>query len=198
MNYYYKLTDQKIQTYDGCQWEIGEEKTTSGKGDLCTKGWLHCYDSPLLAVLLNPIGANFTNPRLFEVKVGGKKKADYGLKFGFTKMTLVKEIPLPEINIIQKIAFGILCAKDVNKDEKWNIWADNWLSGNNRTRAAAWAAAAWVARAAAAAAAAWVARTADEAAWAAAAEEEVARAAWYAAWGKEMNLKKIAEKAMTY
>ena len=83
------------------------------------------------------IGAVFTSPRLFEISVGGKKKTDHGLKFGFTEMTLIKEISLPVISPEQKIAFGILCAKEVYKEEKWILWADNWLSGKDRAAEAA-------------------------------------------------------------
>jgi hypothetical protein len=134
---YYKLTNQKLQTYDGFQWQVGKWIETSGIGDLCTAGWLHCYNHPLLAVLLNPMHANISNPKLFKVEVRGKEKIDKGLKFGFSKMRLVKEIELPIITQIQQVAFTILCAKKVYKDKKWNRWADNWLSEKDRSKNAA-------------------------------------------------------------
>ena len=88
---YYKLTDQNLQTYNGFQWTPGKWEQTDGKGELCTKHWLHCYNDPVLAVLLNPIHANVQNPRLFEIEVKGKKKSNQGLKFGFTRMRLVEK-----------------------------------------------------------------------------------------------------------
>ena len=33
----------------------------------------------------------------------------------------------------QKIAFSILCAKQVYQDPSWNLWADNWLNGSDRS-----------------------------------------------------------------
>ena len=171
----YKLTDQNLQTYNGFQCELGVKKTTSGEGNLCSPGWLHYYHSPLLAVLLNPIHANIKSPRLFEIKAEGKHLDDNGLKGGCTEMTLVKELKLPAVTLAQKIAFGILCAKEVEKDVAWNLWADKWLSGEDRSKDAAAAYAAYAARAACAA----------DAAYAAYAE-------------KKLDLKKIAKKAMTY
>ena len=133
----YKLTDENMQTYGHYQWKIGEWKSTSGEGELCSSGWLHCYSSPLLAVLLSPAHANFINPRLFIAETIGRGKHDHGLKSGYKKMRLIKEIELPEITRTQRIAFGILCAKEVYKDATWNKWADNWLNGTDRSAYAA-------------------------------------------------------------
>jgi hypothetical protein len=135
----YKLTNQELQTYKDCQWEIGVSKTTSGEGNLCSSGWLHYYDNPLLAILLNPIHADIKNPRLFECKAEGKHLSDRGLKGGCTKMTLIKEITVPEISKEQKIAFGILCSLEVYKETKYKKWAENWLNNTDRSADAAYA-----------------------------------------------------------
>ena len=132
-----KLTDQNLKTYNGFQWELGKKRVASGKGELCSSGWLHCYTHPLLAILLNPVHANIKNPRLFEIEVGGKMKTDNGLKEGWTGMALVKEIEIPEISLTQKIAFGILCSLEVYKEESYVIWAKNWLNNVDRTDLAA-------------------------------------------------------------
>ena len=109
----YKLTDQNMQTYNGFQWELGKWYQATGdiNQPLCTNAWLHCYDSPLLAVLHNPIHADIKNPRLFEVETTGESKNDDKLKCGYRMMQLVKELLLPDITSDQKIAYGILCAK---------------------------------------------------------------------------------------
>ena len=160
--YVYKLTDQNMQTYNGCKWVLGEEKTTSGEGELCGPGWLHCYSDPLLAVLLNPIHADYENPRLFRAHVGGTSKPDHGLKSGYTKMTLIEEIPVPAISTAQRVRFAILCAMKVYQDPGFVQWGENWLSGKDRSAEAAAAWAAWAAEAAAA----WAAWEAEAAAWA--------------------------------
>jgi len=135
----YKLTDQKMQTYQGFQWNLGEWQEARGSSEkgLCSDGWLHCYDSPLLAVLHNPIHADISNPRLFEVEVDGDCKNDNGIKCGYKRMRLVREISIPIITTEQKIKYAIFCAKQVCFEKEWNIWADNWLSNVDRTSDAA-------------------------------------------------------------
>jgi len=152
----YKLTDQNMQTHRGFQWAIGQTETTSGEGDLCGPGWLYAYTSPLLAVLLNPIHAHITNPRLFKCR-GVIGKTDRGLKVGCTSLTVVREIPVPKISREQCIAFGILCTKRVSNKTISNVWANRWLSGEDHmkraTKAAKPAEAAW---------GAWMARMAAD------------------------------------
>jgi hypothetical protein len=135
----YKLTTQDLITWGDCQWVLNEWKETSGEQDaLCTSSWLHCYSNPLLAILFNPVHAAIKNPKLFEVEVEGKCLSDFGRKEGWTRMRLVREIAIPEITRTQRIAFGLLCAKKIWKEEAleddnaWNDWADKWLSGENR------------------------------------------------------------------
>src|SRR3990167_9242511 len=127
-----KMTDRNMQTYGRFQWEIGVEVTAPGCGDLCSKAYLHAYTSPLLAEFLNPIHANFSNPRLFRA-VGVVEKGDHGLKVGCTRLKIISEIPLRRITNSQRVAFGILCAKVVCKNPAWSSWAAGWLSGEDRS-----------------------------------------------------------------
>lgn len=220
-----KLTNQDMTTHNGTKWEIGAWKETDGSGDMCGAGWLHCYDDPLLAVLHNPIHADIDNPRLWEIEAEGKRKSD-GLKSAYTRMRLVKEIPIPEISTTRKIVYAILCVKETGPDVAWNAWADNWLSGKDRSCAAARAAAA----AARAADAAWMAAMpmasetttpwkpislrkrsvriledrvagyslskAGKMVWAAGVAARVA--VWAADAGKKINFLALAKKAMEY
>ena len=192
----YKLTNKNMQTYGGCQWVLNEEKTASGEGDLCTAGWLHAYTHPLLAALLNLIHADFPAPRLFKAQ-GTVGKTDGQLKVGCTKLTLTEELPLPEITTNQRIRFAILCAQQVVSTTcpEWSKWAAGWLSGEDRSQAAAQAAAAVRSAAAARSAAA---RSAAQAAWAAGTAAEAAQWAWTAAEaaGKELDLVALAEQAI--
>jgi hypothetical protein len=200
----YKLTDSEMQTYDNTQWVLQEFKETSGKGGLCGPGWLHYYSDAKLAAFLNPIHAGFDKPRLFEIEVAESIKSDNGLKYGCTKMRLIKELQFIKPTTEQCIKFAIYCALEVCKDAAFIKWANNWLDGTDRSKEsaraaaaadyAAWAAdAAWAARVARAAyaadaAAAWAAGAADHAAyWA-------ARAAYYAAG--TLDLVAMAHKAM--
>ena len=206
----YKLTDKNNQTRNGTQWGHNVSHSAEGKGEnLCSDGWIHFYTNPLIALLLNPIHANFSSPKLWEAESSGEELHE-SLKSGCKTLTTIKEIPLPEISDVQKIAFGILCGKEVYKDEKWNLWADKWLSGEDRTtktaaasHATAAAHAAVYAAHTAVAASAYAA--AGNAAAAAAGNDAPYAASAYAApyaaaaaADDKIDFIEIAEKAMTY
>ena len=162
----YKLTTQKHTTHGNTKWGPGVTHKATGEGTkLCSGGVLHAYTSPLLAVLLNPIHADVSDPVLWEAK--GEVVASDGLKVGCKELTTTVEIPLPEISVEQKVRFAIGCASLVYKDAGWVEWANNWLTGKDRSEDAARDVAGAAARAAwaAARAAAWaVARAAGIAA----------------------------------
>jgi len=206
----YKLTDKDgrtgTQNSDATPLQWGNDVTHSAVGDdfrLCRDGVIHAYRDPILAVLMNPIHGGYgPNARLWECRIDGRRKIlDDGLKLGVRTLTTVREIEKPELTPEQRIYFAILCARSVvprGRIPKWDTWADRWIDGTNRTRAARAAArdatadaaraaraAAWAADAAraATAAAAWAA---VNTAWAA------ARAAWAAvnaAWAAAANIK---------
>lgn len=178
---YYKLLTQDLKSHNNTQWQIGVPITIQKEGvKMCTDQVLHCYNHPLLAVLFNPIHAKIQNPKLFEISVDQIVNTD-GLKFASKSQTLIGEIPLPQINIEQRIEFAIKVAKLVCEDSKWNTWADSWLDGSDRSKESAWAAYtaayAYIASAAYAAydasyAAAGAASAANASVWAAANKNE--------------------------
>ncbi len=118
----YKLTDQDGYTrrnYDNaCLWGENVSHSGTGEGDLCGPGYVHAYTHPLLAVLLNPIHADFPAPRLWEAE-GAIAKSDRGLKVGCVTLTTIREMPLPIISTEQRVRFAILCAKTVCVDAAW-------------------------------------------------------------------------------
>jgi len=134
MKIVYKLTNSKMRTYNEFQWELGKWYETTGKGKLCSSSWLHFYNDPLVGMFMNPAHANIENPRLFRAEVEGKFLDDHGLKRGYSRARLVEELPVPQISPVQRVRFAILCAKEVYKAKEWNEWADNWLSGKDRTK----------------------------------------------------------------
>ena len=180
-------------TQNNTQWgeNVTHEATGDIKQDLCSDAWIHAYTHPLLAVFMNPVHARIKNPILWEGKGEGEAKFE-SEKCGFRKFTTLRQIPLPEVTDVQKIAFGILCAKEVYKDLSWNQWADKWLSGEDRTKSSADAAADAAASAAYAAYAAYYAYYA----YYASAAEYAANAAYASApKGKELDFVSIALKA---
>jgi hypothetical protein len=131
--HYVKLTTQDRRTFNGTIWTVGEPLKTSGKGNLCGPGWLHCYgattehQAALLATLLNPIHADFYDPMCWRIKVDGASKFD-GMKFGFSEMTLIEQISLPEMTMRQCVKFAILCVLEVYDDDMFSPWAERYLN----------------------------------------------------------------------
>ena len=135
-----------MQTHNAFQWKLNTKTPTlSGWGGLCSSGFYHAYTHPLLAAFLNPIHANIAEPLLFQGYGYGKSESDNGLKIGFTEIKITKQIELPQPTTVQRVAFGLLCAKTVCKDADFVAFADGYLIGNDRSEAAG---AAWAARAA--------------------------------------------------
>ena len=152
----FKLTSQSNQTYDGFLWEPSIWHEVSGTGALCTDGWLHAYSDPLVAVFMNPSHAAIENPKLWEAEAEGQFKDDHGLKCGYSRMRVVREIELPEISMEQRVEIAINCAIIAGcDDENWIAWALHWMDGSDRSEEAAWTA--W-----AAAGAVWAAAGAAE------------------------------------
>jgi hypothetical protein len=136
----YKLTAQDLTTYQGFKipgigvWFYAKDcKGTVGP---CSPMALHHYSDPLLAILTNPAHANIKNPRLFEIQIAKEQGTDQ-LKGWSRAQKLIREIPVPIISVNSKITFAIYCAKALWKDQRWNNWADNWLTGVDRSYAAA-------------------------------------------------------------
>lgn len=183
----YKLTDQDGKTRAGqageTQWGPGVTHEATGKPgqDLCTDGWIHAYEHPLLALLMNPLHSNICNPRLWECE-GRIGKREGQLKCGCRALTTVREIALPEITREQQIRFAIGCAWPTCQIAEWRTWARNWLTGKDRT---AWAAeAAWEG-------ARWAAK------WAVWAAHMWAAHVWAAERATDLDLIRIAEWAVT-
>lgn len=167
----YKLVSQRMTSYGGMRWQIGEANEATGEGtELCTDGVLHAYRHPALAVLMNPIHADIARPVLLEIDAS-EVVADDGTKVGTKRQTPVRVLPLPAITMKQRVEFAIRCALAVTDSPSFRAWAERWLSGEGRSAEAAWEAAraAWAAaRAEAAEEEAAAAEVAEEAAaWAA-------------------------------
>lgn len=78
-------------------WEIGQRVEAVGDRDqgLCSDERLHCYDSPELAALRNPMYDGIKNPRMMAVKVEGIGKSDHGLNVGYLAVTPVLFMDCP-------------------------------------------------------------------------------------------------------
>jgi hypothetical protein len=161
----YKLTDPLSQTYDQTQWggNVTHELPARDIYQLCSDQVLHAYVSPELAVLMDPVQANLL-PSAILWEAEGDVVIDDGTKVGCTRLTTLKQIPIPTVTLEQRVTFAIRCALHVYNEPSWVVWAQAWLTGANRdadaARAASYAAYAANAAANAARAAADAARAA--------------------------------------
>jgi len=135
MDIKYKLVTQDYKTRKGflneTDWSDSSWKYVTGTGGLCSSGVFHAYDSPEIALFMNPIQANIVKPRLLEVECDKFVASDL-TKVGYKKMRRIKELFFREPSVIQKVAFGILCALQVYDEPSFVVWANSWLSGKNR------------------------------------------------------------------
>src|SRR3990167_170039 len=161
-----KLTDRDGQTRNGTQWGSGVTHEVRGAevdtGPLCSSSWLHLYEGLGVALLHNQLGANFPTPRAWRAVARVERRE--GLKAGTRHLTTIEEVTYVPPTTEQLVTVAILLAFDRYNPTcdggAWGAWAMDWLSGEDRSEAAAAEAAAW--------AAAWAARAAARAAWAAA------------------------------
>ena len=139
----YKLTDANGRTHGDTQWGPGVTHSGTGEGYLCAKGWIHAYTNPLLAALLNPIHANFSEPRLWEAE-GDVALEDRGLKVGCKTLTTLREIPIPVVTREHMTKFAILCSRKVCSNRTWLTWAEWWMSREDRSKASLYSNSAYV------------------------------------------------------
>ena len=134
-----KLTDKDGYTRNQTLWgeNITHKVTGPSNQALCSNGWIHFYEHPLIAVFMNPIHAQFNEPRLYSCLIKGEIKKDGQLKSGCKKLTTLSRLPLPVITSEQRIEIGIRCAMIVYKEQHWLLWAQKWLSGEDRTEKSA-------------------------------------------------------------
>ena len=93
----YKVTDQRYKTRNDTQWGVNvTHGPTSGKGDLCSSGWLHAYKTAKDAALMHKSHVDFENPVLWQAE-GTVEKESSDLKIGTTVLKTVRIIDFPQI-----------------------------------------------------------------------------------------------------
>ena len=135
----YKLTNNVHKTQNNTSWEEGitHELPVKEKYTICSGDVFHAYPSPELAALMDIVhGKYLPNGILWEC-IGEEVVAD-GTKIGCRVLTTLAQIRVPLYTPNQRTAFGILCAQHVYKDPAWNAWANEWLSGKDRSKESAY------------------------------------------------------------
>ena len=178
----YKMTDENDRTRHGTQWGEGVEHKADGQGDLYSEHWLHARRDPVLAVLTNPGHGTYERFHLWEAE--GDAGVEDGVTVGCTRLKTVKRVEPPQITIEQRVNFAILCARnltlhlDVHEDGGFQQWALNWLTGEDRSMEAAFAAKVAVRKAAKITMWTGAAKAKRLTLWAASAELAVEAAVW--------------------
>lgn len=184
----------------------GEGVTNHAKGEgvnIFTNSVIHAFRTPLLAVLMDQQYSNHLQRGGIAWLANGEIVADDGLRIGCKSLTTVHRVELPKVTTVQRAAFGILSVMEAPHNPKWRAWAEDWLSGKDRSSAAARRAerAAWKERPPEVAEA-W-AMAAGATAAGARGEVRAAAAGLAAVWARAASWKiidfaAIAEKAMKY
>jgi hypothetical protein len=120
-------------TSGGHKWVIGEWQ--ANVDDRCAEEF-YVYADPVLAIVLNPIYGDILHPLMaaFECENPRFRANEYGLIRHYQRMRAVGEIPAPNVNIIQRLAMGIICARQNMNDLEWLRWAEKWLNGDEESR----------------------------------------------------------------
>jgi len=132
MTILYKLTDSNNYTALYTQWKPGITVVARERGrTLCTGQVLHAYRDPVLAILMNPLHADFKDPKMLVCE--GHVVVNDGTKVGCKSLKAIKWTKSPEVTKEQMIRFAILSVLMVYDEKKYIKWANKWLSGKDRT-----------------------------------------------------------------
>lgn len=124
----YKLTNELGQTLNDTQWGPGVSHSGTGKGELCSKGWIHAYEHMIVGIIMNPIHGGFRQPKLWLAE-GEVSLRDGPLKCGCRMLTTLHEIPVPGISTRLRLELAIRCVMLVCDDTRFITWAKAWLRG---------------------------------------------------------------------
>ena len=139
----YKLTDANCYTRRGkpneTLWEIGRPAPKLSGSTLCSAGLYHAYQCPYIACFMDPIHGEYgPSARMWTCETPHIIAYDGPLKCGVHELTIITEIPKPKLTTDARIRTAIMLATAVrNNYDTWAVWANNWLSGNDRTKKSA-------------------------------------------------------------
>jgi len=133
----YKILNEDCTTIETpnrriVEWKIGVTNKSTGKKDAKRgEGFFNVFEHELLAVLcqFGPWGAG----KMFRCEAGGEIVRTGQAATLCTELTLLEEIEMPKLTYEQRLAYEIYRVKEVYTDPSWNLWADKWLSGEDRT-----------------------------------------------------------------
>ena len=134
----YKLTNTSEESMGGMTWGAAVSHSASGSSTqaLCSDGWIHVYESAVLAVMLNPIHVALPAYHIWQ-STGTIGKRKQQVKAGCTSLTTDTLIANPTVTNTHRIKFGILSAQELCHVVTWLEWAEAWLANTDRTEESA-------------------------------------------------------------
>lgn len=137
----YKVTNKDNCTGNGkTLWGENVTRKLAGKGefDLLSSGIIRCYRDPYLAVFMSPIYDKYNPMKLWEAETTIIIYDD-GTISDVRELTTIKEIPLPELTIGQRVKIAAKCSSLVcRQGTKLFDWSLHWVTGTNRSSTYAW------------------------------------------------------------
>jgi len=94
-------------------------------GEIVSQNIWECADSPLLAVMINPLHTECVRPRLFELRGIFKDKN--------ICLNRIGEIDIPEVSAEQKLAFAMYCVRTLSPEHAFAAWVERWLANIDRS-----------------------------------------------------------------
>jgi len=126
----YFIADQQGHLADNRVLTCGKFKQKIGSADdplARYAGPIHT--SPLVAALTHPDSITGEDNKMFEVN-RWKVNIDSANPEAYT---VVKEVAVPTVTIGQKVAFAVAAVREIYHDQDFIKWADDWLSGKDRS-----------------------------------------------------------------
>jgi len=126
----YFLADQEGHLADHRVLQCGKFKQAIGsKDDPLARYAGPIHTSPLVAALTHPDSVDGDHNKMFEVN-RWKVNVDSTNPEAYT---VVKEVPVPTVTLGQKVAFTVATIREIYHDSDFVQWADDWLSGKDRS-----------------------------------------------------------------
>ena len=199
----WKWTTAKHETSGGepssvMHWGEGATNTVAPYvGELRRGGVIHCYDDPILAVMMDPAHGRYSEGGVLWLCDWTGRTVVAPDKRGVETLTTIRIVDAPVLTTEQRVEIGLRANLAVltlwatlpdqaDNAAAWRMWLEGWISGTDRSMSAAYSAgmaayAAWRVAVAAGVAAYAAGSAADAAGMAAVVAGSAADAAWSAA-----------------
>jgi hypothetical protein len=126
----YFIADQEGHLADNRVLQCGKIKTLVGsKQDPLAKYSGPVHTSAIVAALTHPDSIDGEHNKMFEVN-RWKVSVDSSNPEAYT---VVKEVAVPTVTLGQKVAFTVATIKEIYHDSDFTSWAEDWLSGKDRS-----------------------------------------------------------------